>query len=54
MILLAFNRAFGPEYFQSHTSPIIYCTPDPVLIGTIKRAILQVNIFIEIEYFIYS
>ncbi|XP_050542353.1 pyridoxal-dependent decarboxylase domain-containing protein 1 [Daktulosphaira vitifoliae] len=44
VILLALNRKFGPEYFQSHTNPIIYCTPDPVLIGTIKRAISQIGL----------
>lgn len=42
VILLALHRAFGPEYFNPPESPIIYCTPDPVLITTIKRTALQV------------
>lgn len=42
VILLALFRTFGPEYFNPSESPIIYCTPDPVLFGTIKRTVLQV------------
>lgn len=42
IILLALYRMFGPEYFSPSQLPIIYCTPDPVLIGTIRRTALQV------------
>lgn len=42
VILLALHRMFGPEYFNLSDLPIIYCTPDPILISTIKRTILQV------------
>lgn len=33
---------FGSDYFNSSGSPIIYCTPDPMLISAIKKAALQV------------
>lgn len=42
VVLLALHRMFGPEYFNSSEFPIIYCTPDPVLITTIKRTVMQV------------
>lgn len=42
VILLALHRMFGPEYFNPSELPIIYCTPDPVLITTIKRTVMQV------------
>lgn len=43
IILLALHRTFGPEYFNPPELPIIYCTPDPVLLSTIKRTALQVT-----------
>lgn len=43
IILLALHRTFGPEYFNAPQTPVIYCTPDPVLITTIKRTALQVT-----------
>jgi len=43
VLLLALHRMFGPEYFNVSELPIVYCTPDPVLVGTIKRTALQVN-----------
>jgi len=43
VVLLALHRAFGPEYFNPSQLPIIYCTPDPALINTIKRTVSQVN-----------
>lgn len=42
VILLALHRKFGPVYFNSSQWPIIYCTPDPILIGTIRKTVLQV------------
>lgn len=42
VILLAFHRMFGAEYLHLSELPIVYCTPDPVLVGTIKRTALQV------------
>ncbi|XP_050433013.1 pyridoxal-dependent decarboxylase domain-containing protein 1 [Adelges cooleyi] len=44
VIFLAMNRVFGPDYFNPNASPVIYCTPDPVLISTIKRAVSQMGI----------
>uniref|UniRef100_A0A2H8TGC9 Pyridoxal-dependent decarboxylase domain-containing protein 1 n=1 Tax=Melanaphis sacchari TaxID=742174 RepID=A0A2H8TGC9_9HEMI len=43
VILLALHRMFGPEYLNLSEFPIVYCTPDPVLVGTIKRAALQIG-----------
>jgi hypothetical protein len=55
VILLALHRMFGPEYFSPSGLPIIYCTPDPVLISTIKRTALQVIRILSInKLFIYK
>jgi len=42
VLLLAINRMFGPEYLNLSEFPVVYCTPDPVLVGTIKRTASQV------------
>lgn len=40
--LLALHRSFGPEYFNPTEQPVIYCTPDPILFGIIKKTAVQV------------
>ncbi|XP_027840497.2 pyridoxal-dependent decarboxylase domain-containing protein 1 [Aphis gossypii] len=43
VILLALHRMFGAEFLHLSELPIVYCTPDPVLVGTIKRTALQIG-----------
>ncbi|VVC28517.1 Hypothetical protein CINCED_3A023170 [Cinara cedri] len=43
VLLLALHRMFGPGYFNPSELPIIYCTPDPVMISTIKRTVTQIG-----------
>jgi len=42
VLLIALYRMFGPQYFNLSELPIIYCMPDPVLVGNIKRTVAQV------------